>query len=255
MRTLQLVALAAWRNSLEQWSWRSFMVTLMLNQVAGPIIGLLVWTAVEPGSSEIRAYFLVLLAVQLLTVSYEDHTLCASIFDGTMSNRLLLPQPVIVDFMGANLALRFWHSLFGLPVVILVGLLADVRLHLGPIALAVPSVLLAGALRFVFTSTLAMTAFWTERGAALVALGNAVIVLLGGIAAPLFLLPAGIGAVGRLLPFWPMLGMPAEIAAGTLAPDDIATAYTAQLVWLTALVAGAAVVWRRGIGAFTAVGG
>lgn len=255
MRTLHLVALAAWRDSLEQWSWRSFMVTLMLNQVAGPIIGLLVWTAVDPGSAEIRTYFLVLLAVQLLTVSYEDHTLCASIFDGTISNRLLMPQPVIVGFIGSNLALRFWHSLFGLPVVLVVGVLADVNLHLGPVAVAVPAVLLAGALRFVFTSTLAMTSFWTERGAALVSLGNTVIVLLGGIAAPLFLLPTGIGAIGRLLPFWPMLGMPAEIAAGALTPADLALAYTAQLAWLILAVAGAVVVWRRGLRVFTAVGG
>lgn len=49
------------------------------------------------------------------------------------------------------------------------------------------SSLLGCALRFVFTSTLAMTAFWTERAAALVPLGNTVILLLGGIAAPLFL--------------------------------------------------------------------
>lgn len=255
MRTLHLVGLAAWRESLEQWSWRSFMVTLMMDQVAGPIIGLLVWTAVDPGSAEIRTYFLVLLAVQLLTVSYEDHTLCASIFDGTMSNRLLTPQPVIIGFIGSNLALRFWHSLFGLPVVLAVGILANVHLQLGAVAGAVPAVLLAGALRFVFTTTLAMTSFWTERGAALVSLGNTVIVLLGGIAAPLFLLPTRIGAVGRLLPFWPMLGMPAEIAAGALTPAEVALAYTAQLAWLAVLLAVAVVVWRRGLHAFTAVGG
>lgn len=255
MRTLHLVGLAAWRESLEQWSWRSFMVTLMVNQVAGPIIGLLVWTAVDPGSAEIRSYFLVLLAVQLLTVSYEDHTLCASIFDGTMINRLLTPQPVIVGFIGSNLALRFWHSLFGLPVVLVVGVLADVNLHLGAVTVAVPAVLLAGALRFVFTTTLAMTSFWTDRGAALVSLGNTVIVLLGGIAAPMFLLPTRIGTVGRLLPFWPMLGMPAEIAAGALTPADLALAYTVQLAWLILAGAIAVVVWRRGLRVFTAVGG
>jgi len=254
MRTLQLVGLAAWRDSLEQWSWRSFMVTLMLNQVAGPVIGLLVWTAVQPGSADVRAYFVVLLAVQLLTVSYEDHTMCASIFDGTMSSRLLLPQPVIVAFIGSNLALRFWHSLFGLPIVIVVGILAECSLHLGTAAAAVPAILLAGALRFVFTSTLAMTAFWTERAAALVSLGNTVIVLLGGIAAPLFLLSPAISTLGRLLPFWPMLGMPAEIASGALTRDDIGRAYTAQLAWLIVGVLVSCVVWRRGLRAYTAVG-
>lgn len=54
MRLLRLVGLAAWRNSLEQWSWRSFMITLVANQAIGPLTGLLVWTAVDPESPAIR---------------------------------------------------------------------------------------------------------------------------------------------------------------------------------------------------------
>lgn len=254
MSTLRLVGLAAWRNSLEQWSWRSFMITLVLNQASGPVVGLLVWTAVEPASSEVRVYFLTLLAVQLLTVSYEDHTLCASIFDGTIINRLILPQPVFVDFVGANLGLRFWHAVFGLPVVVVVGVAADVQLDPRNILLAVPAVVIAGALRFVFTASLAMTAFWTQRATALVSLGNTVIILLGGTAAPLFLLPDDLAHLGRILPLWPMLGMPAEIATGDITTQGAATAYITQIVWLITFGGVAALVWRRGLRVFTAVG-
>lgn len=162
MKTLRLIRLAAWRNSLEQWSWRSFMLTLVLNQAIGPLIGLLVWTAVDPGSAQVRTYFVVLLAVQLLTVSYEDHTLCGSIFDGSITRQLLLPQPVLIDFAGMNLSLRFWHTVFGLPIVVLVGAAAGLTLDPGDLLLAVPALVVAGVLRFVFTLALAMTAFWTE---------------------------------------------------------------------------------------------
>lgn len=254
MNVLRLTAVGAWRSSLEQWSWRSFMITLILNQAIGPLVGLLVWTAVEPTSQPVRVYFFILLAVQLLTVSYEDHTLCASIFDGTITNRLMLPQPVIVDFAGTNLALRFWHTLFGLPILAIVGVAVGVHVHPLYLLIAVPAVVIAGALRFVFTITLAMSAFWTQRATALVALGNTVIALLGGLAAPLFLLPGHLSSIGRLLPIWPMLGMPAEIAAGTLSAHQVVTAYITAVIWLVLLTAAAALVWRRGLHAFTAVG-
>lgn len=254
MKTLRLIGFAAWRNSLEQWSWRSFMITLVLNQSIGPLIGLLVWTSVDSGSVEIRAYFVVMLAVQLLTVSYEDHTLCGSIFDGSITRQLLLPQPVIVDLAGANLSLRFWHTTFGLPVVVAVGVATGIALDTRDLLLATPAMLVAGALRFLFTLTFAMTAFWTERAIALVSLGNVVISLLGGAAAPMFLLPVGLADVGRLLPFWSMLGLPSEIAAGVLTHQQIVAGYAVQAIWLVVLVPVAMLVWRRGLRTFTAVG-
>lgn len=113
---------------------------------------------------------------------------------------------------------------------------------------------MGGALRFVFTLTVAMTAFWTERAVAVVSFGNVVISLLGGAAAPMFLLPAGLADVGRVMPFWSMLGLPAEIATGTLTGQQILTAYTIQAGWLVVFIPAAVLVWRRGLHAFTAVG-
>jgi len=254
MRTLRLVALAWWRSSLESWSWRSFMVTLVLDQTAGPLVGLLVWTAVDPASPEIRTYFLVLLAVQLSTVSYEDHTLCTSIFDGTLSDALLRPQPVLIQFIGTNLAIRSWHTVFGLPILVVVGIAADVRLDPWQVALAVPAIVVAGAVRFTFTTVLALSAFWTQRAAAVVALGNTLIMLLGGVAAPLFLLPSGLSDIGRLLPMWSMLGLPAEIAAGAVSANDLVVAFALQCAWLVLLTGAVVAVWRRGLRVFTAVG-
>lgn len=250
----RLTLLAAWRNSLEQWSWRSFMITLVLQQAIGPIIGLLVWTSVQPESVEIRRYFVVLLAVQLLTVSYEDHTLCSSIFDGTIIGRLLTPQPVIVDFAGTNLSLRFWHAAFGLPIIIAVGIAAGVQLRPLDLLLALPAVIGAGVVRFLLALCLAITAFWTQRATALVSLGNTTVFLLGGAAAPLFLLTPELADVGRLLPFWPMLGLPAEIAAGVVTGRQIVFGCLIQLLWLVILIPIAVRMWSHGLRVFTAVG-
>ncbi|MFC7624631.1 ABC-2 family transporter protein [Microlunatus sp. GCM10028923] len=254
MRLIKHLAISAWEHSLQQWSWRSFLFTLVINQAIGPLIGLLLWTAVMPDSSAVRGYFFMVLAVQLLTVSYEDHTLSNSIFDGTIVDRLLVPLPVIISAAGANLGLRFWHGIFGLPVLLLVAVTAGLPLRAGDVLLAVPAVIIAGIMRFLFTVTLAMTAFWTDRASALVSFGDTGIALLGGIAAPLFLLPPTFAEIGRWLPFWPMLGLPGEIGAGVLTGPQLLAGYAIQAGWLLVLIMVAALTWRRGLRVFTAVG-
>ncbi|GAB3744216.1 ABC-2 family transporter protein [Microlunatus parietis] len=254
MRMIKQLAIAAWESSVQQWSWRSFLVTLVLNQAIGPLIGLLLWTAVMPDSSAVRGYFFAVLAVQLLTVSYEDHTFSNSIYDGTIVDGLLRPRPVIMNAAGANLGLRFWHGIFGLPVLLLVAITAGLPLRLGDVVLAVPALIIAGVLRFLFTITLALTAFWTDRASALVSFGDTGIALLGGIAAPLFLLPGPIAEAGRWLPFWSMLGLPGEIAAGVLTGPQLVAGYAVQAGWLLVLIVVTALVWRRGLRVFTAVG-
>ncbi|MGI8868154.1 MAG: ABC-2 family transporter protein [Mycobacteriales bacterium] len=254
MRTFALVRLAIWRSSLEQWTWRSFLITIVVGQAVTPLLGLFVWSAALPGSDTVATYFVVLLAVQLLTVSFEHHTLSNGIYSGTLSGALLLPQPVVIDFIGSNIGFRLWHVVFGLPFVALAAAVTSTHVTAAGLRLAVPAVLLAGTLRFVFTYTLALSALWTDRAHAVVGLGETVIFLLGGTAAPIGLLPQPLRSLGHVLPFWPMLGLPAETAAGMLRGSTLAAAYAAQIGWLAVLIALAVVIWRRGLGRFTAVG-
>jgi ABC-type uncharacterized transport system permease subunit len=52
-----------------------------------------------------------------------------------------------------------------------------------------------------------------------------------------------------------MLGLPAEIAAGTQRGDDLAIAYATQLGWLFIFVMICVAIWRRGVRRFTFFGG
>ena len=253
-RLLRLVCLAIWRSTLSQWTWRSSVITWVIGQAVTPVLGLFVWSAALPGNTAVSTYYVVLLAVQLMTVSYEHHTLSNSIYDGNLADSLVQPQPVIIDFLGTNIGLRIWHLTFGLPLIVGAAAIAGVRLDPIGIALALPALVLAAALRFLFTYTLALSALWTERAHGVVGLGETLIFLLGGTAAPLAFLPEPFRAVGQALPFWSMLGMPAEIAAGTLHGATLVQAFGVQLGWLIALAAVTITVWRTGLRRFTAVG-
>jgi ABC-2 type transport system permease protein len=254
-RIVRLLGLGIWRSSVQWWSFRTFVVTLVVGQAVTPVLGLLVWSSALPGDAGVTSYYAVLLAVQLLTVSYEHHTLANGIYSGEFAAELVKPRPVVVDYLATNLAVRLWHLLFGLPLIVAVGVLADVSLTATNLLPAIPAVLLAAAIRFVFTYTLALSALWTQRAHGVVGMGETLVFLLGGTAAPLSFLPQSFQVVGQVLPFWSMLGAPAEIAAGTLDGAGLATAYGVQVGWLVALTALAALVWRRGVRHFTAIGG
>jgi ABC-2 type transport system permease protein len=254
-RIFRLLGLGIWRSSVQWWSLRTFVITLVVGQAVTPLLGLLVWSSALPGSSGTTDYYVVLLAVQLMTVSYEHHTLANAIYAGDFAVELVKPRPVVLDFLATNLAVRLWHVVFGLPLILVVGFSAGVSLRPASLLLAVPAVLLAAAIRFLFTYTLALSAIWTERAHGAVGMGETLIFLLGGTAAPLMFLPEPLRQIGQALPFWTMLGAPAEIAAGDLPASQVASVYGLQLLWLAVLTALAVLVWRLGVHRFTAVGG
>lgn len=243
------------REFLQAMAWRSFLLTLVLNQAITPLLGLAVWSAALPGSADVSTYYVALLAVQLMTVSYEHHTFSNGIYAGDVSHELLKPHPVVLSTLGGNLALRVWHLLFGLPLIGVTAVVAGVAFDLRSVLLAVPALLLAGALRFLFTYLLALSAFWSQRAHGVVGFGETLIFLLGGVAAPVPLLPEALRPWVAALPFRAMLGFPAEVASGSLSGAQVLQGYGWQALWTAVFAALVAVAWRSGVRRYTAVGG
>lgn len=254
-RILRLLFIHTWREFLQWMAWRAFLITLAINQAITPLIGMAVWSAAMPGSTQITTYYVALLAVQLTTVSYEHHTLSNGIYAGALNHDLLRPEPVIMGPLGTNIAMRIWHLLIGLPLIVLVGITMGVVFSWQPIVLAIPALVLAATLRFLFTYLLALTALWTERAHSVVGFGETLIFLLGGSAAPVTLFPESIRPVGEALPFWGMLGFPAALASSSLTNEQILMGYGWQMLWIAVLWMTVVSIWRMGVRRYTAVGG
>jgi ABC-2 type transport system permease protein len=254
----RLLAVAWWRQSVTWWSNRSFLITLIIGQSVAPLLGLLVWSAALQSTTSahgVTSYYLALTAAALLTVSFEHHTFANTIYDGSFADRLVRPQPPLLEVLATNLAIRFWYAIFGLPVVAALAVATGSLPRASALAAAVGSLLLAMALRFCLTCTAALSAFWTQRANGAVSLIETLLFLLGGMAAPLALLPGAAGRIGSLLPFWSALGAPAEIASGEIAAGAVPGVLLVQAGWLLLLAGLLGLVWRRGIRRFTAVGG
>ena len=256
-RILALVGAYTRRDLLMFLSWRGFVFTLVLGQAVPPLISMAVWNAAMPHLSHLPAYFLALLLVRHLTVSYEEHTFSSRIYAGEVADDLLRPCPVPVVPLGSNLAMKATFFVVGGPLLLMgLWLMGQAFPFRGAdLALALPALVLAAAVRFLWTYTLALSAFWTERAFGVVHLGNLLVFFLGGEAAPPDLLPAWLQPIVIALPFRYMLSFPAEVALGRLSAPDLALSFGLQLCWAVALGALAAVVWRSGVKRFSAVGG
>lgn len=253
-RLLRLVRLAIWRQ-IVGWSgawW--FVVTLIAGQAVAPLLGLFVWLRVPNAGSAIASYYVATICASLMTASFENHTFANSIYSGNVADALLRPQPTVVGPLGENLAIRMWMTVLGMPLVVAAGVAVGVHFSMAAIAIAVPALALAATLRFLFTWTLAMAAFWTERVHALVAFGTVLISLLGGSAAPNALLPEPARTIAQILPFRSMLGFPAELAAGTLTRQQAVAGYAIALFWTIALAGCAVAAWRSGLRRYSTVG-
>src|SRR5712664_4126703 len=97
MKRILLLLLISIKREILQWlAWRSFLFTMMVNQAVTPLLGLTVWSVAIPGNSQITTYYVALLIVQLMTVSYEYYTFSSGIYGGTLNQELLKPQPIVL---------------------------------------------------------------------------------------------------------------------------------------------------------------
>lgn len=254
-RNLNLLRVHIRRFLLVWMAFRGFALTLVVQGSVPPLVGLAVWSTAVRGTKQIPEYFFALLLTGLAGASYERYTFSERIYNGEFTDDLLRPQPVILETVAQNLALRIWHLGIGLPIIIAVAFLARVNLKPSNVFLAVPALLLAGAIAFLVAHLVALSAFWTHRVDAVMGVTWTIAILIGGGAVPIPLLPDPFRAWAEVLPFRAMQGFPAEIASGWLDQSQTLAGYQWQLVWFTVLLVANLGVWRAGLRRYTSVGG
>ncbi|MGC4192098.1 MAG: ABC-2 family transporter protein [Thermomicrobiales bacterium] len=255
-RMNRLLAAYTRRSVLEWLGYRSFLTTLIFNTSIAPLLGLALWSAALPDRQGISAYFLALLVVQWATASQEYYSVTMVIYQGDLTDELLRPHPQVVSPIAVGLAFRFWNLAVGLPFLALTLAIAGTNgLAIGNIFQAIPAIAIAMMLHFAFTYALCLSALWVQQAGAITDIGSTLVVLAGGIAIPLMLLPEPARQVLAALPFHAMAGFPAEIASSQLSTSQVGAGYLMQGGWLLVFVATAIALWRTGIRHYAAVGG
>jgi ABC-2 type transport system permease protein len=207
-------------------------------------------------ASDFAAYFIVLMIVNHMTYTWIMYEYEYRVRQGTLSADLLRPVHPIHSDIADNLTSKL-ITLPGMLVIAgLLGLIFQPAFHPVPWAMAVfvPVVLLAFAVRFFVEWTLALAAFWTTRVSALNQMYFMLMLFFSGEIAPLELLPHPVQVIAFVLPFRWTIGFPTELLLGRLTPGQALTGIAMQMAWLAASLVLMRYVWRAGLKVYSAVG-
>jgi ABC-2 type transport system permease protein len=205
----------------------------------GPLISLAVWTAASasrPGGAvsnaatgatfsraDFSAYFLVFMVFSHITMSWDAFEFAFRVRTGGLSPHLLKPIHPIHGDAARNAAFKLVTSGMLLPVWILlwIWLKPTPPTNGWMVLLALPALLLAAVMRYVWQYALAAIAFWTTRVEAVNQFYFTLDAFLSGRIAPLGLLPGVLGVAAYYSPFRYMGAFPVELALGRVPAHQI----------------------------------
>jgi len=207
------------------------------------------------------AYFVSLLILQFFISAFnEDYQISEDIRNGLINQFLLKPINYFVYRLSVFFAARVVSGgLILIPLLIaLPFVFGSLSFPLEPwrLAAGLPAMLLSALIQFSIAYCFGLLTFWFLDIQGFVILSLAVESVLGGQMFPLDLLPAWAYSAAHYLPFYYQMYFPAAIFTGRISdPGLIAEGFLIQLFWVVALLGINALLWRRGLRRYTAVGG
>jgi ABC-2 type transport system permease protein len=205
-------------------------------------------------------YFLLVLVLEsLITPGDDEWQVAADIRDGQMNGFLVKPMNYLIYRVALFVSNRLLYTAVTLPVVIIVFVFFQHYLvwpsSWATWILAMISVLLAAALQFLISYSVAMLAFWMLEISTVVFIIYSFEYFLSGRMFPLGMMPAPIQNVLRLLPFPYELYFPISIFMGQVSGAALWEGLLIQSSWVLIIAFGANTLWQRGLKRYQAVGG
>jgi ABC-2 type transport system permease protein len=251
---------------MQQLQYRTANYFYMIGMIAEPVIYLVVWSTVAaarggevggytPGA--FAAYYIVWTLVRNMNIVFTPYGWEWRIKNGQLAGELLRPvHPLhndIAYFGGWKVVvILLWLPIAAVLALIFRPTLSPTLLEVGVFAVAIWGAFL---IRTMVLWALGMISFWTTRVSALFELYFAGELLLSGRLVPMSLLPDWARTLAGFLPFQWTFGFPIEALVGQLTPAQLLAGLGMQLLWILVGAALVQLIWRVGVGRFTAVGG
>ena len=207
---------------------------------------------------QIAAYYFAVMVVGHVTAAWDTHDMGYYIRSGRMSGFLLRPILPIWRSLAGNLAYKICTLMFVGPMWILVVFLIHPQFDCAPwqLGLGIIAIIMAFALNYCLTYTIALIAFWTTKLDAVGEVYFGLMMFLGGRYVPLQALPKWLRYIADALPFQYMAYFPVDLMTGHLSDRRlILHSFAGQLCWFLAAILAFRVFWSAAVKRYTAVSG
>lgn len=247
-------------------AYRGSLLIWVISGIMQPLVSLVVWQAVAESqggsaagltSGEYAAYFIITMLVSHFTFSWHMWEFEWRIRTGQFTPILLRPIHPIHNDISENVTYKLVGLIGIVPGAIAMGVIFNADFSSTDwqnVFGFLPALVLAMALRFVIEWTLALAAFWLTKVSAINNLFDVLVLFLGGQFAPLSVMPDFIQTIANALPFRWTIAFPAEVALGQREGADVLAGFGMQILWIAIAIGILALIWKRAMRQYTAVG-
>lgn len=209
--------------------------------------------------SMIHYYLLTILVSNLVTPTEDEWQIASDIREGQINSFLTKPLNYLAYRFSIFLSGRLVYTIVTIPPIALIffyfrDYLTAPASPLTWICASI-SLLMAAMIQFFITYSIAMMAFWILEISTIVFIIYSFEYFLGGQMFPVDIMPAGIQAVMKWLPFYYELFCPVAIFLERLKGAAMVEALLIQTGWVIATWGAAQYMWKRGLSRYQAVGG
>jgi ABC-2 type transport system permease protein len=209
--------------------------------------------------SMIYYYLLTILVSNLVTPTEDEWQIASDIREGQINSFLTKPLNYLGYRTSIFLAARLVYTAVTIvPIALIFFYFRDylsLPASFATYLLATASLIMAAFIQFFITYSLAMMAFWILEISTVVFIVYSFEYFLGGQMFPVDIMPVGVQAVMKWLPFYYELFCPIAIFLERLRGMELTQALGIQTGWLMVTWGFAHFMWKRGLGHYQAVGG
>jgi ABC-2 type transport system permease protein len=250
---------------INEFQYRVGHYLYMIGMVAEPVIYLVVWSTIaksQGGSvdgytpGDFAAYYIVWTLVRNMNIVFTPYGWEERIREGKLSGDLLRPVHPIHYDIAWFAGWKFVMIVLWLPIAAVLALLFHPTLSPDALDIVVFCVAIWGAylIRTMNLWALGLVSLWTTRVSALYETYFVVELLFSGRLVPLALMPLWMQRVAGFLPFKWTFGFPIEALVGNLPTSQLLFGLGMQVFWTVVGALMVAIIWKRGVRKYSAVG-
>jgi len=267
MKKYWTVAILGWQDSLV---YRFNALIWVLYAVLPSVTLMLVWLAAYQSGGhteisgynlrEMMTYYVCVTALIIAITPHPEWDIAEQIRNGQITQFIVRPISFFSYRLVQETSYQIVKSGMMLPALAIVVWCFRAYLQLPAFdALRYGRFLLAIFLAYGMLSQikflLGISAFWIGEPGGFMEIWNVLARLFGGGMLPLALLPSWLRVVSDVLPFSSLYAFPMDLLLARATPEQIATGFTRQIIWLAVLALAVRWTWRRGLRAYEGYGG